>query len=108
SLADGEKIKYIGWIDSNDSYNYFAASDLGVFPGRHSVLWEQAVGSGLPCIFKYWEGTTHVDLGGNCIFLYKDTVSEIKASIEKVINTKSYRKMKLIAEEKGMVEFSYL
>ena len=39
SLNDGNKIQYIGWIKGSDSYQYFAAADLVVFPGRHSVFW---------------------------------------------------------------------
>lgn len=109
SLVDGSRIQYIGWIKSEECYKYFAASDLAVFPGRHSVLWEQAVGTGLPCIFKYWEGTTHVDLGGNCEFLYKDSKKEIKNSIENLLNNyNSYNNMKKVSEERGISEFSYL
>jgi len=107
-LSDGEKIQYIGWLDSDDCYKYFAAADLGVFPGRHSVLWEQAVGTGLPCIFKYLEGTTHVDVGGSCIFLYNDSKEEIKGKIELLIIDKElYKKMKSITGEEGMKKFSY-
>lgn len=108
NLADGEKIQYIGWINSDDSYKYFSAADLLVFPGRHSVFWEQAVGVGKPCIFKYWEGTTHIDLGGNCLFLYKDSEEEIKEKIEMMANNKElYNKMKNIAEKEGIKKFSY-
>lgn len=107
-LADGVKIQYIGWIPSEDSYNYFGASDLVVFPGRHSVFWEQVVGMGIPMIVKYWEGTTHVDAGGNCKFLYKDSINEIKEKIEFLMNNREkYTNMKNIAEKKGIVNFSY-
>ena len=77
-FVDNKRIHYIGWINSEDVYNYFVASELAIFPGRHSVLWEQAVGTGIPCIFKYRIGTTHVDVSGNCKFLYSDQVEEIK------------------------------
>lgn len=108
SLTDGNKVKYIGWIPSEESYDYFAAADLVVFPGRHSVFWEQAVGLGIPCIFKYWNGTTHLDIGGNCDFLYEDSTDEIKEKIEFLLaNPDEYNKMKNIAELKGMKEFSY-
>ena len=107
-LSDGSKVQYIGWVNSDDCYKYFAASDLAVFPGRHSVLWEQAVGTGIPCIFKFWEGTTHIDVGGNCMFLYKDSPEEIKEKIEIVVNNKElYNKMKSIAQNEGMKKFSY-
>lgn len=108
ALIDGVKIQYIGWINSEDSYKYFASADLGVFPGRHSVLWEQAIGTGLPCVFKHWVGTTHVDLGGNCEFIYKDSVDEIYEILKRFINDDDHlSKMKLIAETKGMEYFSY-
>lgn len=107
-LIDNKNIIYIGWITPNDTYKYIAMSDLAVFPGRHSVIWEQTVGLGIPAIFKYWEGTTHVDVGGNCKFLYEDSVEEIKREIIKVYEDKlGYEMMKNIAENKGMLEFSY-
>lgn len=108
-LADGEKIQYIGWINSEDSYKCFAASDLVVFPGRHSVFWEQVVGLGIPIIVKYWEGTTHVDIGGNCKFLHNDSVLEIREMISQIIhNPEEYRTMKGVAQTKGMDTFSYM
>ena len=107
-LADGEKIQYIGWINSEDSYKYFAASDLVVFPGRHSVFWEQVVGLGIPMIVKHWEGTTHIDVGGNVKFLRMDSVDEIKSYIECLLNEPGiYDGMKKAAIEKGMKEFLY-
>ncbi|WP_079528157.1 glycosyltransferase [Halobacillus hunanensis] len=108
SLVDDDRVQYIGWVKAEDSYKYFASADLAVFPGRHSVFWEQAVGIGVPCIFKYWKGTTHIDLGGNCKFLYKDTVEEIRERIIEILNNEeNYVEMKKTAETKGMKAFSY-
>ena len=76
-----DKVKYIGWVDSADSYSLFAAGDAACFPGRHSVFWEQVAGQGIPMICKYWAGTTHVDRGGNVIFLHEDSVQEISGAI---------------------------
>lgn len=107
-LIDGEKIQYIGWIDANDSYDYFAIADLICFPGRHSVFWEQVVGMGIPMLVKYWEGTTHVDCGGNVEFLYEDSVDEIYQKIKKIIENKQlYENMKNIAENVAMKQFLY-
>ncbi|WNF37352.1 glycosyltransferase [Bacillaceae bacterium IKA-2] len=107
SLVDGQKVQYIGWLNSEEVYEYFLASELGVFPGRHSVLWEQAVGTGLPCIFKHWDGTTHIDVGGNCQFLYDDSVEEIINSLTSVIEDNVvFNKMKKKALE-GIDQFSY-
>lgn len=107
-LADGEKIQYIGWINSQDSYSYFSAADLVCFPGRHSVFWEQVVGQGIPLVVKDWEGTHHIDVGGNVVFLKQDSVEEIQKIIERIIYKPiAYNKMKKIAEKKGLQIFSY-
>lgn len=94
ALADGKRVQYIGWVQSKDSYDYFAAADLVVFPGRHSVFWEQVVAQGKPMIVKYWDGTTHVDVCGNVEFLYEDSTEEIKEKIEKIIEPANYSAMK--------------
>ncbi len=102
-----DNILYVGWISSEESYDYFEAADLVVFPGRHSVFWEQVVGQGKPMIVKYWEGTTHVDLGGNIEFLYNDSSEEIEKKIIKVSQPEVISNMKKIAEQKGLQVFSY-
>ena len=52
---------------------------------------------GIPMVVKYWDGTTHVDRGGNVKFLQNDSVEEIKKTIEKIIFSDELEKMKLIA-----------
>lgn len=107
-LLEDDIVQYIGWIDSKESYKYFAAADLVVFPGRHSVFWEQVVAQGIPMVVKYWEGTTHIDLNGNVEFLYNDTEEEIEKVLKKIIcNEEKYKIMKIVAMEKGIKEFSY-
>ena len=108
ALADGVKVQYIGWIRSEESYRYFAASDLVVFPGRHSVFWEQVAAQGIPMLVKDWPGTHHIDLGGNVYFLKEDSAEEIQEEIEALIeHPQTYQKMKSVAVEKGMQAFSY-
>lgn len=107
------KIQCVGWISSNEAYRYFLAADLGVFPGTHSVLWEQAVACGLPCIFKHWTGMEHVDVGGNAILLdepvdeaaYADSLEQVIARLME--RNDDYEKMCRVAREKGVKEFSY-
>ncbi len=98
-LSDGKQVQFIGWIDANQSYEYFAAADLVVFPGRHSVFWEEVAGIGKPMICKYWDGTTHIDHGGNVKFLYQDSVAEIQEAINETINPENHQKMSSIAIE---------
>ncbi len=106
--ACSEVVKYIGWINSEDTYKYYSAADLVVFPGRHSVFWEQVAGLGIPMICKFWKGTTHVDVGGNVKFLKEDSADEIYNMLKNLIeNREVYEIMKNVAVEKGMSVFSY-
>lgn len=108
SLADGNIIQYVGWVNSEDTYDYFEAADLIVFPGRHSVMWEQVTGQGKPMIVKDWPGTHHIDLGGNVMFLSEDSVDEIQEKLNYLLsNPDKLKEMTQIAEEKGMQFFSY-
>jgi glycosyltransferase involved in cell wall biosynthesis len=107
-LCDGKKIQYIGWVEGNQSYDYFSAADLVIFPGRHSVYWEQVVGMGIPMVCKYWEGTTHIDIGGNVEFMTEDSVEGIKNIIESIVNDPpKYAHMKQMACTEAMKMFSY-
>lgn len=108
NLLNSQSIVYAGWQNSDKVLDYLIFADLIVFPGTHSVLWEQAVGVGVPCIFKHWDGMTHVDVGGNCEFLFEDNVEEIESVLLSIINDRNkYLLMKKNAIEKGLREFSY-
>ena len=101
-------IIFVGFIPSEESYFYFAMADLVVFPGRHSIFWEQVVAQGIPMICKYWEGTTHIDIGGNVEFLMKDSVEEIEEKLRELIECpEKYDKMKNAAMSQKKKEFSY-
>jgi len=104
ALADGCKVQYIGWVQAKDSYNYFAAADLVVFPGRHSVFWEQVAAQGIPLLVKRWAGTTHTDICGNTVFLERDSVEEITQKLQLI--RKDYPAYKAAAE-KASGEFLY-
>ena len=100
-----EKVQYIGWKKSKDIYHEFASADIVAFPGLHSVLWEEAVGMGKPCLFKKMDGFLHIDLNGNCLF-FDD---ENENSYVKVINDaiENLDSMKSIANQNGKQMFSY-
>lgn len=108
ALSKGKNIVNLGWLSANDINNYFFASDLAFFPGTHSVLWEQAVGLGVPCVFKKWDGIQHVDLGGNCVFIENGEEKDIYDAVLKIYSDKSlFASMKSVSEEKGLKEFAY-
>lgn len=107
-LTEDPRIVFAGWQNALSTYEIMAASNLIVFPGLHSVMWEQAVAIGIPCIFRDIEGFHHVDLGGNADFVKDVTVQGLEKAIQRVLDdTNHYRKMKEVAEEEGMKHFSY-
>ena len=107
-LCESKKIIYIGWIDSREIYKYYAASDLAFFPGLHSVLWEEAVGFGIPCVFRDLKGFHHVDIGGNCRFIKKTDVESLLYTIEEIIENKEiYQKMLCCASSEKNKKFLY-
>lgn len=108
ALCDGDKIQYIGWAKGEQSYEFFASADLVVFPGRHSVYWEQVAAQGIPMLCKYWDGTTHVDIGGNVEFLMEDSVEVIKEKLLELLNNPDkYQEMKKVATSEKRNMFSY-
>ncbi|MBQ3133433.1 MAG: glycosyltransferase family 4 protein [Clostridia bacterium] len=97
-LRENENIVYVGWIPADTVYNYFFAADLVVFPGGHSVLWEQACASKTPCLFEKWDGMQHVDNGGNSRFIDAVSVENIRKDIQLLLLTEDYKAMKAAAE----------
>lgn len=80
-----DRITYVPWANTSDSYDYFAVADLVTFPGRHSVYWEQAVAMGKPMLIKHWDGTTHVDCGGNVVYTSGDDRASLGADLERLV-----------------------
>ncbi|WHY77378.1 glycosyltransferase family 4 protein [Neobacillus sp. WH10] len=103
-----DRVSYIGWLNGEDVYDYYMASDAAIFPGTKSALWEQAICSGLPLICKRWEGMEYVDVGGNCLFIDDDNEDRIKEFIEILMNDNElYSNMRVIAKTRGYETFSY-
>ena len=87
-----------GWISSEQFYGYFFAADLVFFPGQHSVLWEQACASKVPCVFGKWEGMDHVDNGGNARFLDCQEPEQLRNLIKQLQFTPDYQEMLTAAQ----------
>lgn len=107
-LLQNTNIEYLGWLSTEESYKYLSIADLVIFPGRHSVYWEQVVSMGIPMFVKYWEGTTHVDIGGNVDYLIEDSIEEILDKIKELIdNSKKYKSLKMNAQSIDKNNFLY-
>jgi 1,2-diacylglycerol 3-alpha-glucosyltransferase len=103
-----ESIIMLGWLSYTEISHYLLASDLAIFPGTHSVIWEQTVGLGVPCIFKRWSGIEHVDVGGNCVFIDRGDENDIRNALLQIVDSPAIcDAMKKVAIGKGIPVFSY-
>lgn len=91
------RLHNVGWIGAEGVYDYFLAADLVMFPGQHSVLWEQACACKVPCVFGRWPGMEHVDNGGNAAFLDAADPETLDRTIDDLRFTERYQEMKKVA-----------
>lgn len=92
-------IHYLGWCNAERVMDCMVASDIACFPGTHSTLWEQAVGVGLPSIFKRWHEMEHVNVNGNCEFVKGEDVNELAEVIERFTNRDYFKSKSMKATE---------
>lgn len=98
---------YTGWASAREQYNFYFTSDLNIFPGSHSVMWEQACASKTPCLFGIRDGMEHLDVGGNCDFLDDATVHGIRKKIKQLLCSDKYAQMKKVASSDMTDVFLY-
>ncbi len=91
-------IIFVGWVESNKVYDLFFAADLAIFPGQHSVLWEQACASKIPCVFEQWEGMDHINNGGNSDYINDVSEKTIGEKIDELHFTSKYYAMREVAQ----------
>lgn len=105
---ESSRIITVGWVKSDKVYELFYAADLIVFPGLHSVLWEQAVASRTPCAFSKMDGFEHVNVNGNCILMTgKDSKYYSTMLNDLLDNADSYEKLKSKAQSPDLDVFYY-
>ena len=102
------RVHMVGWCDSDALTKYYLAADLAVFPGGQSVVWQQAIGTGLPAIFRKWPGNEYLN-AGNAIFLYSDEGKDLAQWIKVLSknNTSLLEEMRIKALDLGRHELSY-
>ena len=108
-LTDSERFINVGWQPSEKTCEFLAAADLVVFPGLHSVMWEQAVALGKPCVFRKLDGFEHVDIGGNAVFIEDTSTSALMNLINELAdkNCVMYQNMLKVASSSKKDCFLY-
>jgi len=107
-LKSDPRIMYIGYIDSKKVHRYFFAADFGLFPGNHSVLWEESIGCQLPGIFRKYGSSSHTNFCGNSLTIRPNaTSSEIANIIRQVVEDKQLYYSLKVAASAAAKQLSY-
>lgn len=96
ALAPGT-VHLVGWQTTEQIYAYMAASDLAVFPSSQSILWQQAIGVGLPLIVGDIgsQDPSYLNANANVIVLRRDELSadRLIAAMQTASNPKIFERM---------------
>lgn len=108
SLVDDERLRFVGWLDNSQSTLCFGAADLVIFPGRHSVYWEQVCAIGTPLMVTSGNAMSHIELGGNCSYLPSDSEKDIESAIRSLLDRpETLTSMTVAAQSSSRQMFSY-
>lgn len=104
-FSSDNRIRFLGFVNPDEVNKIIIASDVGVFLGRHSVIWEQAVGLGLPLILGRANSVDHLNHNNNivCVPSALDAVNLLNSDDSK--NNFSSLKSRALAETR--LKFSY-
>jgi hypothetical protein len=109
AIAVDDTVHMLGWTPAKDIYKAFWSADFALFPGTHSVLWEEAIGHGLGAAFHYWPGMDHLDLGGNLRILHDVSPETLDNLLRELVanDGQEIHRMGSAAREKGPGVFSF-
>ncbi len=102
-----DKVIYKGALKQEEYYKVFLASDIAVFPGGQSALWQEAIGTGLPLAVSYDHGLEYLNRGGNVVFIKDATADGIFNTVRLMLENNKYLDMKQVAESQARDFFSY-
>lgn len=74
AAAGADRVVFVGWQDRVGVYRHLDMADLAVFPGSQSVLWQQAIGMGLPLVVGDVGGqdVSYLNLHDNIVVLDRE------------------------------------
>ena len=106
-LKSNAGIIHLGMLPGSEVHRYLLAADFGLFPGGHSTLWEESIGSGLPCLFRNYGGEMHLDRCGNAVIADDPGRSQLAECMNKVLNDRDFYHALLSGARKLAPEFFY-
>lgn len=107
-VVNKNNFHYIGWLNSKQVFEAMISSSCAIFLDRHSVLWEQAIGSGLPIIIKYDIDREYLNSDNNVHFIYSDMWEELIQAFILITNDSYYCFLRdnTIKKASGVFNFS--
>ena len=100
-------VLYLGKLSPKQYYEAYLSSDLGLFPGGQSVLWQEAIGCGLPLVVGKAKNIDYLNHSGNVAYVDGQSVDEITETLKDILYSSRLQNMKKIAEGTGQEFFSY-
>lgn len=98
---------YTGHLQQKDYYELYIASDIAVFPGGQSAIWQEAIGCGLPLLICDVQGVGYLDRGGNVKFIKDAAIVSIRDGLEEMLKDNAFKKMSEVAKSVAANYFSY-
>lgn len=84
-----KNIKFLGWLSYKQTIELFNESDLVLFTGKHSVMWEQAFSIGKPLLVNYSHYYNHLNFSENMIYTYSSSTEEYKNILNSLFGSDS-------------------
>lgn len=102
-----DSVTYLGHLNHKEYIDLLLASDIGLFPGGESTIWQEAIGCGLPLVLGKSGDISYLDRGGNIIFVNQENPSDTINALTEMAKSEVYKKMKSVAINEGREFFSY-
>lgn len=99
SMTEGRSnIRFVGWLGREEIYTYLNMADLAVWPASQSIMWQAAIGSGLPLIVGNvgHQSISYLNVERNIIILERDEIraDRLAAAIEDATRPERLREMR--------------
>jgi glycosyltransferase involved in cell wall biosynthesis len=107
-LQQSINVRYLGWLNDEKIYEVFYLSDLAIFPGSKSSLWEVATSISLPVFAQFWPGIDYIDFNGNIEFINVNSENDVYLILKKIVDdTSKLKRMRKVAKLNSMKNLSY-
>ncbi|MEA4914544.1 MAG: glycosyltransferase family 4 protein [Christensenella sp.] len=101
-----DRVVFLGQLTQKEYIKLYLASDVAFFPGGQSVLWQEAIGCGLPLLLGKAAGIEYLDRGGNIRIIESADESGFTDELKKLLGGEIV-KMSETAKTTGREFFSY-